>query len=332
MLLRRSPAHLRQCPLRVAQPRLQFALRRRQRRMFLVRRQPRVRQRVLGRGKQPREVFLFHRQPVGLVPRRLVEFVQRSLMLGQPPLQTCLQRLETPVILHSLPLRLRQCLTQCRLLRFQAFLPMPGLQMQIRMRLLRMPQPLFQAGLLRSQRAVFFRSGSLKFRERLFTGGDPLFELGLCLIERRHFLGRGTSRFHEALHALRKLRLQFVLRGGKCCMLLGGKPVRLRKQVLRLRQTQPDARLLRGDSTLCLLRSTARFLQRLRDGLQAPVQLAVLRGKRRVLSGGEALRLSRGIGKFRQPALEFRLRRIGGMPLLFERTIRLLEAHLQLLL
>ena len=73
------------------------------------------------------------------------------------------------------------------------------------------------------------------------------------------------------------------------------------------------------------------LLQRLRDRVQIPVQLIMLRLKRRVLTGGEALRLGHGICEFRQPPLEFRLCGFGGMPLFLEHAIRLQQAHLQLL-
>ena len=59
MLLRRSPAHLRQCPLRLAEPRLQFGLCRGQRSVFRVRRQPHVRQRVLACGQTTFEIRFF---------------------------------------------------------------------------------------------------------------------------------------------------------------------------------------------------------------------------------------------------------------------------------
>ena len=192
-----------------------------------------------------------------------------------------------------------------------------------------MSEHVFEGRLLRGQRLVFFRSGKLRFRQRLFTVGDPLPEFSLCVSECGDFLGRNAPRFNETLNALVKPLLQLVLRSRKRSALFLGKPLRLGHQVLRFRQPPLDVGLLRECLALRLFRRAARFGERLRESLQFPLQLIVPRGKFRALRGGHALSLGRGVTKFHQPAFQFRLRGLGGVPLRFERVIRLREACLQ---
>ena len=307
VLLRRRPANVRQRVLRLIQPRLQFALGRRQCSVLLVRRPPRVIERVLRHGERVREFLDFRGKPLGLRARGFIEFEQRLLVPGQPALEFFLERLKIFPILFRLALRLREGLGQCGLLRLQILLHVPRLHVQIAERLLGDAQPSFEGGLLGRERRVFFRGEKLEFRELPFTVRDPLLQARLRTVERLHFLGRRLPRFEEILHGLRKSRLQFIPRHAQRRVLLGGKPLRLGQHVLRLRETPLDVRLLRTDGTVRLVCSAARFVQHLRDREPLPVQIVVLRGKLRVLPGEMISRLGEQTFRLREAALRVRL-------------------------
>ena len=196
-----------------------------------------------------------------------------------------------------------------RLFRLQAFLHVPGLQVQIRVRLLGLPQALLQRGLFRGERLVFFRGGDLVFRKRPFAVRKTLLDLRLCVAQRLHFLGCCAPRLKESLDGLRELRLQFITSRGKCRMLLGGKPLRLGQEMLRLPEAALDVRLFRRDRAMFRLSGAACLVQRLCDRGELPVQIIMLRGERGIFVGGMLPRLVEQILRLGKATFDIRLLR-----------------------
>ena len=189
--------------------------------------------------------------------------------------------------------------------------------------------PLLQLVFRRGKCRVFLVRNALRLGQQIFRFRQPTLDSRLFRGDGTVRLLRSETRFFERPHDSLQISMQLLVPRRQRRVLLASQPFRLGQVILRLGQSPLDVRLLRGDRIVPLLRSAARFIERPREFLQIRIQLRVLRGKFRVLSGGDSLRLGRGIGEFRQPLFQFRLRRLGRVPLLFERVIRLRETCLQ---